>query len=67
MQFHLLLHKTTKKNSKKVAMKIHAKMNNCKLEPWCNKQMVKHAIKSHHLMWEQIQNIELEDRNGDCH
>ncbi len=46
-------------------MKIHAKMNNCKLEPWCNKQMVKHAIKSH-LMWEQIQNLELEDRNGNC-
>ncbi len=48
-------------------MKTQAKMNNCKLEPWCIKQMVKHAIKSHHLMWEQIQNLELEDRNGDCH
>jgi hypothetical protein len=59
--------KQLKNNSKKVAMKTHAKMNNYKPKPWCNKQMVKCAIKSHHLMWEQIQNLKLEDRIGDCY
>lgn len=44
MWFWLLLD-----NSKKVVGKIHEKMNNYKLEPWCNKQMVEHAFKRHHV------------------